>query len=123
MQCKYPDNCFRGRGYPVQNDFSALISTSMHQEFFLEELLNEINYLDNSIYHLDGPDASKHLNIILEIPHLNAIEWVPGAGMMKEGIAGYLYIEEFRQRKRPLRFSVGLIRLTLFWIVLAQKVY
>ena len=73
---------FPGKGYPVQNDFTCLISASMYGEFFLEELVNEINYLDYSIYHLDGPDALKHLDMILEIPRLNAVQWVPGAGSL-----------------------------------------
>ena len=73
---------FPGKGQPVQNDFTGLISTSMYREFFLEELVNEINYLDYSIYHLDGPDALKHLDMILEIPRLNAVQWVPGAGSL-----------------------------------------
>ena len=66
-----------GKMYPVQNDFSCLVSPSMYEEFFLEELVSEINYLDHSIYHLDGPDALKHLDLILDIPRLNAVQWVP----------------------------------------------
>ncbi|MCK4308194.1 hypothetical protein KAW50_08225 [candidate division WOR-3 bacterium] len=67
--------------YPVQNDFTCLISPSMYEKFFLEELVNEINYLDHSIYHLDGVDALKHLDLLLEIPNLNAIQWAPAAGL------------------------------------------
>ncbi len=36
--------------------------------------------LERSIFHLDGPDAVKHLDALLEIPELDAIQWVPGAG-------------------------------------------
>ncbi len=89
-----------GKGYPVQNDFTCLISTSMYREFFLEELVNEINYLDYSIYHLDGPDALKHLDMLLEIPRLNAIQWVPGAGMVKEGVARWISIYRKIQAKK-----------------------
>ncbi|MBA7497805.1 MAG: hypothetical protein GH144_06915 [Clostridia bacterium] len=89
-----------GKGYPVQNDFTCLISTSMYGEFFLEELMNEINYLDYSIYHLDGPDALKHLDMILEIPRLNAVQWVPGAGMVKEGVARWIPIYRKIQAKK-----------------------
>jgi len=83
---------FPKKGYPVENDLSCLISTSMYQEFFLEELVSEINYLDYSIYHLDGPDALKHLDIILEIPCLNAVQWVPGARMAQEGVARWISV-------------------------------
>jgi len=37
-------------------------------------------YLDNSIFHLDGPIALKNLDILLEVDSLDGIQWVPGAG-------------------------------------------
>lgn len=88
------------KNYPVQNDFTCLISSSMYKKFFLEEIVNEINYLDYSIYHLDGPDALKHLDMLLEIPSLNAIQWVPGSGLMKEGIAKWVPIYKKIQAKK-----------------------
>ena len=36
--------------------------------------------LDTSIFHLDGPAAIRHLDTLLEIEELNAIQWVPGDG-------------------------------------------
>lgn len=89
-----------GKMYPVQNDFTCLISTKMYEAFFLEEIINEINYLDYSIYHLDGPDALKHLDMLLEIPTLNAIQWVPGAGLENEHISKWLPIYKKIQSKR-----------------------
>ena len=68
-----------GKMYTVQNDFSCLVSAPMYREFFLDELVKEINYLDASIYHLDGVECLQHLDILLEIPNLNAIQWVRGA--------------------------------------------
>ena len=91
---------FPGKGFAVQNDLTCIISPSMYREFFLEELANEINYLDYSIYHLDGPDALKHLDMLLEIPRLNAIQWVPGAGMVKEGVARWIPIYRKIQAKK-----------------------
>ena len=89
-----------GKMYPVQNDFSCLISPSMYKEFFLEELMNEVNYLDRSIYHLDGPDALKHLDLLLDISNLNAIQWVAGAGQKKEGIAKWIPLYRKIQAKK-----------------------
>jgi len=79
-----------GKVYSVQNDFSCLVSAKMYREFFLEELLSEINYLDYSIYHLDGVEALQHLDILLEIPKLNAIQWVSGAKFEKAGIEKWI---------------------------------
>jgi hypothetical protein len=47
---------------------------------FLPGLIEECKFYDRSIYHLDGPGALKHLDSILSIPKLNAVQWVPGAG-------------------------------------------
>ena len=89
-----------GKFYPVENDLSICISPSMYEEFFLEELVNEINYLDYSIYHLDGPDALQHLDMILKIPRLNAIQWVPGAVENREGVAKWIPIYRKIQAKQ-----------------------
>lgn len=69
-----------GRYYPPCNDFSCMISTAMFKEFFLEELRAEMAWLDRSIYHLDGPQALRHLDTLLELEDLDAIQFVCGAG-------------------------------------------
>jgi hypothetical protein len=69
-----------GRYYIPSCDFSALISPKAYQRFFLPEILEEIAWLDRSIYHLDGPDALRHLDTLLDIPKLDAIQWVYGDG-------------------------------------------
>jgi len=89
-----------GRMYPVQNDLSCLVSPSIYREFFLEELLAEINYLDYSIYHLDGVEALQHLDILLEIPHLNAIQWVSGARFSGESIERWIPLYKKIQEKK-----------------------
>jgi len=66
--------------YIPSNDFSCMISTAMFEEFFLPGIIAECRHYDKSIYHLDGPDALRHLPSLLEIPELNAIQWMPGAG-------------------------------------------
>jgi hypothetical protein len=36
--------------------------------------------MEATIYHLDGPNALRHLDSLLAIKELNAIQWVYGAG-------------------------------------------
>lgn len=66
--------------YVPSNDFSCMISKAMFDEVFLPGIIQECRHLDASIYHLDGPDALHHLESLLEIEELNAIQWVYGAG-------------------------------------------
>ncbi|OIO01374.1 hypothetical protein COY52_02020 [Candidatus Desantisbacteria bacterium CG_4_10_14_0_8_um_filter_48_22] len=66
--------------YPFQCDFSAMISPEMFKEFVVPDLLEQCRYLDNPIYHWDGPGQIPHLDLLLDIPKLDGIQWVPGAG-------------------------------------------
>jgi hypothetical protein len=69
-----------GKYYVVSNDFSIMIGKQMFDDIFLPGIVNECRYLDRSIYHLDGPGALRHLDSLLEIPELHAIQFVFGAG-------------------------------------------
>ncbi len=62
------------------NDFSCMISNEMFRDFFLPSIAGECAALDASIYHLDGPAALRHLDTLLDIPELSAIQWIYGAG-------------------------------------------
>ena len=68
------------RFYVPSNDFSCMISSEMFDDVFLPGIINECRFYTHSIYHLDGPNALRHLDSLLSIPELNAIQWVPGAG-------------------------------------------
>ena len=66
--------------YVTSSDFSALVSEDHFEEFVLPGLNYELDYLPASIYHLDGPGSLKHLDRLLQLPKLNGIQWVQGAG-------------------------------------------
>lgn len=69
-----------GKYYIPSNDFSIMISKAMFDQVFLPGIIAECKFLDHSIYHLDGPGALRHLDSLLDIPELNAVQWVFGAG-------------------------------------------
>lgn len=69
-----------GRVCKLQCDMSCMISPAMFREFVLPYLSAQCDRVDHAFYHLDGPDAIKHLDALLEIPRLHGIQWTPGAG-------------------------------------------
>lgn len=71
---------WQGRANVIQCDFIALISPDMFERHFLHELAVQAQWLDRTIYHLDGPDCIRHLDLLFTIPQIRAIQWVPGAG-------------------------------------------
>jgi len=74
-----------GRMAKLQCDLSAMISRRMFEEFVLPYLWEQCERLDCAVYHLDGPDAIQHLDALLSIPGLTALQWTPGAGQPGTG--------------------------------------
>jgi len=68
------------RWYPISSDFSCLICKDDFEEFVIPGIMDEIDYFDESIYHLDGPGALHHLDRILKIEKLSGVQWVYGEG-------------------------------------------
>ncbi len=73
------------KSYVTSCDLICMISQDNFDEFVREELIAETKWLDKNIFHLDGPGALRHLDALLEIPTINGIQWVPGAGAPPAG--------------------------------------
>jgi len=69
-----------GKFYPTQNDFSYMISPQMFRELFLPILQRQTEFLDYSVYHVDGIAAFAHVPALCELPRLQALQILPGAG-------------------------------------------
>ena len=70
-----------GKTAKIQCDASAMFSPDMFRRFVMPSLDEQCRWLDYSMYHLDGTQAMCHLEALLEIDSLDAIEWTPQAGM------------------------------------------
>lgn len=81
--------------YIPSNDFSIMISKKMYDDVFLPGIIEECRFYDRSIYHLDGPGALRHLDSILGIQELNALQFVPGAG--NEGFSRWVPVYQKAQ--------------------------
>lgn len=63
--------------YPLQCDMSVMISPAMFEEFVLPSLAKVAASIGQAVYHLDGPGEIKHLDMILSLPEVHAVQWVP----------------------------------------------
>lgn len=66
--------------YIIQCDFSYMIENPMFKQFVLNTLKKDTERLDNVIYHLDGVGELNHLDDILSLEKLKAVQWVFGDG-------------------------------------------
>lgn len=69
-----------GKFYAVHNDFSYMISPKMFNEIFLPVIEKQTQFLDHSVYHVDGVSAFAHVPLLCELPRLQALQILPGAG-------------------------------------------
>ena len=64
----------------LQCDISVMLSPAMFEEFALPELVEKSAVLARSIYHLDGPEEWRHLDLVLSVPDIHAIQYVSVPG-------------------------------------------
>jgi len=69
-----------GKTAKLQCDASATFSPAMLRRFVVPGITAQCRYLDNSLYHLDGMQCLVHLDELLSIDELDAIQWTAGAG-------------------------------------------
>lgn len=85
----------RGKMHVPCNDFSCMVSARHFEELFLPDIVRECRHMDRNVYHLDGPQALRFLDLLLAVPEIDAVQWVPGAGQddWKEWIEVYQRIQ------------------------------
>ncbi|WP_346860777.1 hypothetical protein [uncultured Draconibacterium sp.] len=74
-----------GKVAKLQSDISLMISEDDFRRFALPYLREQAQKIDYTLYHLDGVDAMRHVDAILEIEELNAVQWTPGVGEPQGG--------------------------------------
>ena len=67
-----------GKTVKLQCDTGAMISPEMFRDTVLDSLKDQAEHADSVLYHLDGPDNIRHLDAILEVDGIDAIQWTSG---------------------------------------------
>lgn len=74
-----------GKVSKIQSDVSLMISEPDFRRFALPYLREQAQKIEYTLYHLDGVDAMRHLDAVLEIEELNCVQWTPGIGQPQGG--------------------------------------
>jgi len=69
-----------GKFYAAQNDFSYMISPTAYERIFLPALRRQLDFLDHTVYHVDGVGSFVHVDLLCELPRLQGLQILPGAG-------------------------------------------
>lgn len=61
-------------------DTSTMISPAHFKQFSLPQFQREMRGMDRAVFHVDGKGVARHLDVILDQPGVQAIQWVQGVG-------------------------------------------
>lgn len=67
-----------GKTVKLQCDFSAMMSPEDFRTYIQPSLREQSEKADNVLYHLDGPAAIKHMDALMEIDGIDALQWTSG---------------------------------------------
>lgn len=67
-----------GRTVKLQCDFSAMMSPEDFRKYIQPSLRSQSENIDHVLYHLDGPAAIKHMDALMEIEGIDALQWTSG---------------------------------------------
>lgn len=61
-------------------DFNYMIGPEDFNQLLLPDIARQAGTAGRAIFHLDGAGAARHIDALLELPELDAIQYTPGAG-------------------------------------------
>ena len=67
-----------GRTVKLQCDFSAMMAPEDFRKYIQPSLRTQSENVDHVLYHLDGPAAIKHMDALMEIEGIDALQWTSG---------------------------------------------
>ena len=91
-----------GRMHIPSCDFAALISPRFFREYGLPVLEREVKIMTHNIFHLDGKGVARHLDTILDVPEVHAIQWVQGMGDDLPIMQWVPFIKQIQDRGVPI---------------------
>ena len=69
-----------GSHMQLQCDESVMFSSDTYKEFEIPELEECSAFMQHAIYHMDGMEQLRHMEMITDVPNINMIQWIQVAG-------------------------------------------
>lgn len=83
-----------GRLMTSQSDMSCMVSAEMFDRFVMRDMEMTAERYGPVWYHVDGPDARRHVPRLLAAPYIVALQYVAGAGQPPNGPT---YLDMYRE--------------------------
>lgn len=87
-------------------DFSAMISTEQFTEFCLPGIRDEMRGMTHNVFHVDGSGVANHLDAILELEEVDAIQWVQGVNDEKSIAQWIPLVRKIQERGKSVVLNI-----------------
>jgi hypothetical protein len=88
-------------------DFSTLVSPRFFQRFGLPILKREVATMTHNVFHVDGRGVARHLDTILSVPEVHALQWVQGVGADYPIMQWLPFIKSLQAKHVPVIVDLG----------------
>lgn len=92
----------RGKMHIPCCDFSSMISPAFFKEFVLPVHRQELGGMTHNVYHVDGKGVARHLDDIIELGDIHAVQWVQGVGDDQPIMQWLPLIKRLQERQMPV---------------------
>ncbi len=77
-------------------DFNFMIGPREFERLFLPDIARQAATVGRAVFHLDGPGATTHIDALLSVSEIQAIQFTPGAGTP----SALAWVDMFRKIQR-----------------------
>jgi len=102
-------------------DFATMISPEQFEEFALPIIKDETKHMTHNIFHVDGKGVANHIDYILSIPEINAIQWVQGMGKDMPIMQWVPFIKKIQEAGKSVVVDLQLTELESFMAEVSPK--
>jgi len=95
-------------------DFATNVSTEHFNEFCMPVIRREAELFRHNVFHMDGPGVARHIDSILTLPNLVAVQWVQGYGRDKPIMQWVPLIQKIQQAGKSVVVDLELEELDEF---------
>lgn len=95
-------------------DFAAMISGEQFDRFIYPVIQQEVKGMDHNVFHVDGKGVARNIDRILELPEVNAIQWVQGMGRDKPIMQWLPFIKKCQKAGKSIIVDLELKELDEF---------
>lgn len=82
-------------------DFNFLIGPEQFNNICLPDIARQSAAIGRAVFHLDGPGAARHIDALLDVPEIQAIQFTPGEGS-PSALAWVPMFKKIQERGRSL---------------------